>query len=275
MRLNFASLLLPAYAAAASINDNPPTSVLINQDNPLVFQAVQVLREQRGLLHIKRHLEALTSSHESRKLKPDSTKSSKTKSSKNDSKSSKAQYGSCDTIEAELEDIKAKLADTEAKLAALQEEMTQAQWLFVQAADKCVLDMSGDTPTIESANFHGDTELFTDRPLTYANTTSTSSWFTKFNELFNDGDGWPNSAMTFVNDDESVGVVVTAFVNGYIKDGEGNQKIYGYDLNQSEEQKKVKSLEEIMGGQDKVEFDHCSFFIDEGLTIPNPKWVFD
>ncbi len=145
--------------------------------------------------------------------------------------------------------------------------MTQAQWLFVQVADKCVLDVSGDTPTIESAHFHEDTEMFTDRPITLENTTSTQNAFTKFNELFNDGDGWPNTAMTFVNDDESVGVVVTAFVNGYIKDGEGNQTIYGYDLNQSEEQKKVKSLEDIMGGQDKVEFDHCSFFIDEKDTV--------
>ena len=68
----------------------------------------------------------------------------------------------------------------------------------------------------------------------------------------------------FVNDDESVGVVVTAFVNGYIKesDGEGDEIIYGYNLDQSEEQKKVKSLEEIAGGKDIVEFDHCSFFID-------------
>ncbi len=35
-----------------------------------------------------------------------------------------------------------------------------------------------------------------------------------------------------------------------------------YNLNQSEEQAKVKSLEEIMAGKDKVEIDHCSFFID-------------
>jgi len=244
MRLNFATLLLPAYAAAAaSINDDNPTSKskLINQHHFLAFQALQALRESRE----KRLLEVSSSSHESRELKPDSTKSSK-----NDSKSSKAQCG-CDMVEAELADVKAKLA-------ALQ----QPQLLFTQAADKCVLDMSGDTPTIESAHFHGDTVIFTDRPLTNENTTSTASWFANFNELFNDGDGWPNTAMTFVNEDESVGVVVTAFVNGYIKDGEGNQTIYGYDLNQSEEQKKVKSLEEIMGGKDKVEFDHCSFFID-------------
>ncbi len=108
--------------------------------------------------------------------------------------------------------------------------MTQAQWLFVQVADKCVLDISGDTPTIESANFHEHTEMFADRPLTFENRTSTQNWFTKFNELFNDGDGWPNTAMTFVNDDESVGVVVTAFVNGYIKDEEGNRPIYGYRI---------------------------------------------
>ena len=251
--LNFATLLLPAYAAAAaaggaSINDDNATSKLINQHQFLTFQALQALRESRQKRLLE--LEVSSSSHESRELKPDSAKSAK-----NDSKSSKAQCG-CDMVEAELADVKAKLA-------ALQ----QPQLLFTQAADKCVLDMSGDTPTIESKNFHGDTVIFTDRPLTNENTTSTASWFNNFNELFNDADGWPNTAMTFVNDDESVGVVVTAFVNGYIKDGEDNQTIYGYDLNQSEEQKKVKSLEEIMGGKDKVEFDHCSFFIDSGGLV--------
>ena len=172
-------------------------------------------------------------------MKPDSTKSAK-------SKSAKAQSG-CETYEAEL--------------AALKEEMAQPEWLFVQVGDKCVLDMSGDTPTIETANFHGDTEMFTDRPFTHEITDSTQNWFDHFNELFDDERGWPNTAMTFVNDDESVGVVVSAFVNGYTKD-EGVKTIYGYELNQSEEQKKVKSLEELMGGQGKVEFDHCSFFID-------------
>ena len=70
--------------------------------------------------------------------------------------------------------------------------------------------------------------------------------------------------MTLVKDDESLGVVVSVFVNGYMKnsESEGDQAVYGYNLNQSEEQEKVKSLEELMGGDDKMEFDHCSFFID-------------
>ena len=60
-----------------------------------------------------------------------------------------------------------------------------------------------------------------------------------------------------------MGVAVSVFANGYTKAGEsGGQTVYGYNLIQSEEQEKVQSLEELMGGQDKVEFDHCSFFID-------------
>ena len=63
--------------------------------------------------------------------------------------------------------VEAELADVKAKLAAL----LKPQLLFTQAADKCVLNMSGDKPTIESAHFHGDTVVFTDRPLTNENTT--------------------------------------------------------------------------------------------------------
>lgn len=267
----FATLLLflsACASSAASIIDDKPTSNLINQLNPATtVQALQALRDETLSKNVQENVRrrlaeaSSSSSHEShRELKPDSTKSAK-----NDSKCAKNNiennyFAEMDMCKAE----KAELADTKAELAALKEEMSKPKWLFVQVGDKCVLDLSGDRSRIESADFHEDTELFTDRPLTYANTTSTANWFKFFNELFNDGDGWPNTAITFVNDDVSVGVVVTAFVNGYIKegDGEGGETIYGYDLNQSEEQKKVKSLEEIAGGQDKVEFDHCSFFID-------------
>ena len=250
----------------ASTATTMPTSNLIDvfmqkqSSFTLTTHALQTLREERIFGGMHRHLQKAgnsdaytmftsSSSHGQRGLKPDSTKSAKGGSKSAKSKSAKAQCG-CETYEAEL--------------AALKEEMSTPKWLFAQVADKCILDMSGDAPTIESSSFHMDTEWFTDRPFRYENTTLTPDWFNNFNELFSDENGFPNAAMTLVKDDESLGVVVSAFVNGYTKDGEGegDQTVYGYNLNQSDEQKKVKSLEELMGGADKVEFDHCSFFID-------------
>ena len=241
---------------ASSAATAPTTSNLIDvmmqkrNSFTLTTHALQTLREERIFGGMHRHLNAgssdtytmltSSSSHGQRALKPDSTKSAK-------SKSAKANCG-CETYEAELQ--------------ALKEEMLTPKWLFAQVADKCILDMSGDTPTIESASFHNDTEMFTDRPFRYENTTLTQTWFSNFNYLFDDGYGFPNAAMTLVKDDESLGVVVSAFVNGYTKDDGGDQTIYGYNLDQSDEQKEVRSLEELMGGQVKVEFDHCSFFID-------------
>ena len=247
--LSFASL-----ASAASIKDDS-TSILIDllqkkNSLTLMTHALLALREERIFAEMHRHLQNAgssktyaSSSNGQRDLKPDSTKSAK-------SKSAKAAQCGCETYEAEL--------------AALKEEMSTPQWLFVQVADKCTLDMSGDTPTIESATFHPDTEWFTDRPFQFEKTQLTQNWFANFNEMFSDEDGFPNAAMTLVKDDQSLGVVVSVFVNGYVEDGEGegDQSVYGYNLNQSEEQKKVTSLEELMGGEDKVEFDHCSFFID-------------
>ena len=214
--------------------------------------ALLALREERIFKGMHRRLQnagsstyASSSNLGQRNLKPDSTKSAK-------SKSAKAAQCGCETYEAEL--------------AALKEEMSTPQWLFVQVADKCTLDMSGDTPTIESAAFHPDTEMFSDRPLRFENSTLTQEWFVNFNSFFTDEDGSPNAAMTLVKDFQSLGVVVSAFVNGYAKEGEDDQTIYGYNLNQSEEQKKVTSLEELLDGQVKVEFDHCSFFIDDGMV---------
>ena len=276
-------LLLSAFVGSAASIIKPtsnsiekPTSNLINHlDLITTVQALQALRDETLSKNVQENVQtrlakvSASSSHEHeshRELKPDSTKSAK-----NDSKCAKNNIEN--TYFAEMNMCKAELADTKAKLAAVQEEMSKPHWLFVQVADKCVLDLSGDTPTIESADFNEETELFTDRPLRYNNETTTAKWFKVFNELFDDGNGWPNTAMTFVHNDESVGVVVTVFVDGYIKEGNGgvNQTIYGYKLKQSEEQKNVNSLEEIAGGQDKTEFDHCSLFIDpEYYDLDNP-----
>ena len=161
------------------------------------MQAIQALRDETLSRNVKenvqRRLAKVSASspleHESRELKPDSTKSAK-----NDSKCAKSNIEN--TYFAEMNMCKAELEDTKVELAALKEEMSKPQWLFVQVSDKCVLDLSGDsTPTIESAHFHEDTEMYTDRPLTHENTTSTADWFTYFNEFDGDGWGWPNTAM--------------------------------------------------------------------------------
>ena len=82
-------------------------------------------------------------------------------------------------------------------------------------------------------------------------------------ELFDDGKGMPNAALTIVDDDTSKDVVVSVFAEGYVKEGESDAPIYGYKLEQSTEQESVLSLNDVMEGEeDSVTFDHCSMFID-------------
>ena len=186
--------LFASLASVASIKDDG-TSILIDllqekNSQTLMTHALLSLREEHIFVEMHRRLQNAgssktyaSSSNGQRDLKPDSTKSAK-------SKSAKASQCGCETYEAEL--------------AALKEEMKKPEWLFVQVADKCTLDMSGDTPTIESATFHPDTEWFSDRPFQFENTQLTQDWFANFNEMFSDENGFPNAAMTLVNDDQSM-----------------------------------------------------------------------
>ena len=125
---------------------------------------------------------------------------------------------------------------------------------------------------MESSMFLDYTEEFSDRPFQYENTIPTSIWFgSRFNNIFEDSkDGWPNAAISLVDDDESKGIVVSAFVNGYVIN-QDDTAIYGYELDQSEDQASVMSLEELLGDEDERIFDHCSFFIDsvDNTGCPN------
>ena len=60
-----------------------------------------------------------------------------------------------------------------------------------------------------------------------------------------------------MDDDTSKDVVVSVFAEAYTKGD-----VYGYKLQQSTSQESVMSLEDLMGGEDSVVFDHCSMFID-------------
>ena len=189
------------------------------------------------------------------------TKSSKAKSGKADSsKGGKAFAKSAKAhSKGQKEDA---CSDVQAELDAYKAAATEPQWLFVQMADECTSYRDSDGVFhLESRKFHKDTERFSDRPLRYENTTSTSGWFENFNKLFDDGDGMPNAALTIVDDDMSKDVVISVFAEGYIKDEEGDAPTYGYKLEQSTDQQSVMSLEELMNGEGAT-FDHCSMFID-------------
>ena len=159
-------------------------------------------------------------------------------------------------------------SDVQAELDAYKAAATTPQWLFVQMADMCTLYRDDDgVYHLESSNFHKDTEWFSDRPMKLEKTEPTSDWFNNFNELFDDGKGMPNAALTIVDDDMSKDVVVSVFAEGYVKEGEGDDEgvtTYGYKLEQSTDQESVLALASLIedDGEDSVTFDHCSMFID-------------
>ena len=171
----------------------------------------------------------------------------------------------------------AALAEAEQTLAAYEEkekEKEGPQYLFAQMADQCIFQTtdSGNL-VLKSRHFHGDTVMFSDRPFTYEEEISTESFFDSFDDTFNaDNGGKPNAAITLVQNDESKDVVVSVFVKAVVKrkdDPDG--PTYVYKLEQSDEQDSVTSMSDIMGGKDKMTYDHCSIFIDSDLPCRAPS----
>merc|ERR1719199_1027498 len=126
---------------------------------------------------------------------------------------------------------------------------------------------------LKSRHFHGDTVVFSDRPFTYEEEMSTESFFDGFDDRFNANNGGkPNAAITLVQNDESKDVVVSVFVKAVVKHGDGpDGPTYVYKLEQSDEQDSVTSLSDVMGGKDKMTYDHCSIFVD-GATRDCEKY---
>ena len=166
--------------------------------------------------------------------------------------------------EQELDTHKEEIDTCNAELAVYIAKDNSPEYLYGQQADECKIIRKEDGRMfIESSMFLEQTEEFSDRPFQYENTIPTSSWFrSRFNNIFEDSkDGWPNAAISLVDDDESKGIVVSALVNGYVIN-QDDIVIYGYELDQSEDQASVMSLQELLGDKDERIFDHCSFFID-------------
>jgi hypothetical protein len=172
-----------------------------------------------------------------------------------------------DRVELRLErDMSQKELETcEKKVDELKDKLVAPEYLFAQQADECVLGIDDEGNFyLESSKFLTVTEAFTDRPLRMEETIKTSDWFPeKFNQWFeNSEDGWPNSAISLVDGDVSIGIYVSAFVFAYAR-GDGT---FGYLLQQSEDQAQVKPLEDLLpSGLTKNTIDHCALFID-GVT---------
>jgi len=142
----------------------------------------------------------------------------------------------------------------------LQEESTPS-YLFVQMADDCTFQRTArGNVVLKSRRFHGDTVMFSDRPFTYEAAIPTETFLDNFPDIFNaDNGGMPNAAITLVQNDESKDVVVSVFAKAVV-----NGPTYVYKLEQSDEQASVESLSDVLGGKDKMTYDHCSIFIDSG-----------
>ena len=158
------------------------------------------------------------------------------------------------------------LAACQAFVLGDEEEEEQPTALFVQMADQCTFQTtdSGNV-VLKSRHFHGDTVVFSDRPSTYEKEMSTETFFNNFDDAFNDDNGGkPNAAVTLVQNDESQDIVVSVFVKAVVKhrDDPDGKPTYVYKLEQSDEQGSVTSLSDVMGGKDKMTYDHCSIFID-------------
>ena len=247
-------------AAAAGVSKKKNSNHLPLIRHETFANAISALRGGRRKLAAGYQLFSKSSKADGKSGKADSsTKSDKAnKSAKAYSKGQKendsALFTSCSDVQAELDAYKAAA--------------NAPHWLFVQMADMCTLYRDEDgVYYLESSNFHEDTEWFTDRPMQLEKTEPTSDWFNNFNELFDDGMGMPNAALTIVDDDMSKDVVVSVFAEGYVKEGEGEDAegvtTYGYKLEQSTDQESVLALESLMeDGEDSATFDHCSMFID-------------
>ena len=159
----------------------------------------------------------------------------------------------------------AALAEAEENLATCEEKEEEPSYLFVQMADQCIFQTTdGGNTVLKSRHFHDVTVVFSDRPFEYEEEIATESFFDDFDATFNAGNGGkPNAAITLVQNDESKDVVVSVFVKAVVKhrdDPDG--PTYVYKLEQSDEQASVASLSDVMGGKDKMTYDHCSIFID-------------
>jgi len=172
---------------------------------------------------------------------------------KKKSKSSKTQNSQC----------KANLAAAQEQIMELSEPPAPAL-LGIQTARYCRVERGTEEGQYKliSNTISEDTYIFSDRPDTIEFAVPTDEFIRDFDTIFEDVP--PNVGLTFVTDGEPVGPFVVIFEDAKIN---GNEVTY--DIDQSENQRGVLSMESIFGTNDYVDFDDCSYFIDNWVT----SWI--
>jgi hypothetical protein len=151
----------------------------------------------------------------------------------------------------------------EADLAVAQgqiEELSAPTLLGIQTTATCRVERAGKgSYKLISDTVSADTYIFSDRPSTIEYAVPTKDFIRDFDDIFDDSP--PNTGLTFVQNGEPVGPFVVIFDEAKIV---GNEVTY--DIRQSESQSGVYSMEELFDYDDSVEFQDCSYFIDNWLT---------
>jgi hypothetical protein len=150
------------------------------------------------------------------------------------------------------------------------EQEEDASFLYVQMADQCTFEQWKDgTYRFYSSDFHASTYEFTDMPFEEERELSTGEFFSEFHSVYFQENEHPNTSFTLVDNDNSDGVVVSALASAFVEYANGEQA-YGYVLDQSDSQRSVRSLSDVLDGGSEKTHDHCSLFIDNARANPRP-----
>ena len=173
-----------------------------------------------------------------------------------------------------------KLDKCRSKLEVCKAEAEQPTLLFTQMARTCKLKRKadGDGETYyewSSKDMDDDTYVFSDRPYQIAYTMTTESFVDDFDDTFSkESGGKPNGAITFRHENTGrfEGPLISVLVEAARKSNVGK---FVYELRQSRDQEEVNALDDFFkkkDGDDVVEYEMCTLFIDAGGIEGGLPW---
>jgi len=267
MKLTFLLPILATVCSAApdTLQDNEEDKIRVfsNMAAELVAAtdfstAIKTVRDAMDETDPNKTTRSLASSSNvnfSREMK----EAKETKVGKLTAKGPKGSNGSC----------KKKLKQCEADAMEPAVLIATPELLYIQTGKTCKIERkkngSDDVTSYKLVSDVGeDTFRFLDRPGTFEDIQPTVDFVTTFNQIFETSN--PNVGVTLVSEDLQTfsGPFVVVFSNPTIAE---NGEVT-YEVDQSPDQNKVRSIESIFEGttEDSVAFKDCSLFIDGAFS---------